>query len=103
MKPTYYAAKASAHRVHARYAKAEADNALWNLATWIVVTAVFAILAVLDPSIARFAFLAVGAIVIVFTIQDRRDAQDRYHRHALDAEKYTLLTDQELRLGKGHG
>ena len=96
MKPTYYAAKASAHRVHAEYAKAERINSTRSIWLWSFMTGVCCYLAFTDPGIGRFILLAIGALGVSLAVLVRHEAGKRCEDHAAQADKYQMLADGTL-------
>ena len=86
-----WASLASAHRVHAGYAKAERVNSTRSIWLWSFMTGLCCYLAVTDPGIGRFILLAIGALGVALAVFVRHEAGKRYKDHAAQADKYQML------------
>ena len=86
-----WASLASAHRVHAGYAKAERVNATYSIWLWSFMAGLCCYLVITDPGIGRFILLAIGALGVSLAVFVRHEAGKRYEDHAAQADKYQML------------
>lgn len=86
-----WASLASAHRVHAGYAKAERVNATYSIWLWSFMTGLCCYLSFTDPGIGRFILLAIVALGVALAVFVRHEAGKRYEDHDAQADKYQML------------
>lgn len=86
-----WAALASAHRVHAGYAKLDRNSAAWTIAVWAGALLVFSALALHSPTVGEIVMTAIAAIGAVFAFLVRREAAKRVDRHTKQADKFEQL------------
>lgn len=92
-----WAALASAHRVHAGYAKSDRNSATWTIAVWAGTFLTASTLALHSPTVGEIVLSAIAAIGAAFAILIRREAAKRADRHTKQADKFEQLANYTYR------